>query len=78
MALSKIKGLEKIKAAYKPKANIAFLGKDDKVFKSFKNIPSVYLSDIKNLNTLDAINFKNLIIVDPEKSVDFLSKKMVK
>ena len=78
LALSKIKGLEKIKKAYKPKANIAFYGKDEKAFKSFKNIPSVYLSDIKHLNTLDAINFKNLIIVDPEKSVEFLVKKMSK
>ena len=45
---------------------------------SAKNIPHLTLRDLKNLNLVDLLNFRYLIISGPEKSVDFLQGKLHK
>ena len=76
-ALSKIAGFDKLaRSGSGNYALIALPEKSDAVFKSFRNIPSVYLEDIKNINLLEILNYKYLIMVDPEKCIKFLEAKM--
>lgn len=76
-AFSKIAGFDKL--ARTGKGNYALIvlpEKSDTVFKSFRNIPSVYLEDVKNINPLEVLNYKYLIMADPEACVKFLETKM--
>ena len=77
MALSKIAGFDKLSRTGKGNyALITMPERSDKVFKSFRNIPSVYLEDIKNINPLEVLSYKYLIMVDPEKCIKFLETKL--
>ena len=75
-ALSSVKGFEKI--AYK-KGNRAYLAlpaKDDNALKSFRNIGSVKVEDVRNTNTLDILNYKYVVIVNPAKSIKTLATRL--
>jgi large subunit ribosomal protein L4 len=43
-----------------------------------KNFSHVTLHDIRNLNVIDVMNFRYLVISNPEASVDFLQSKFTK
>jgi large subunit ribosomal protein L4 len=43
-----------------------------------KNFSHVTLHDIRNLNVIDVMNFRYLVISNPEASVDFLQSKLTK
>jgi large subunit ribosomal protein L4 len=76
-ALSKVKGFEKLSRTGKGNyALIAIPEKADNLYKSFRNIPAVYVQDVKNINPLDVLNYKYLIMVEPAKSIKFLEGKM--
>ena len=74
---AKIKGFEKLTNS-KKRACLAFCTRADTVFRSFKNIPSVYLEDVKNLNPLEVMRYKYLILVEPEKCMKFFEMKLAK
>lgn len=74
VSLSKIKdfsGLNKNKNA----AFLAFDDKNENMIKSFNNFGNVESGLIKDLNVLDLLKYKNLIIVNPEKSLEILKGK---
>lgn len=75
-SLAKVAGFDKLGRKTGNIALIALPEKSDNAFKSFRNIPSVYLEDVKNINLLEVLNYKYLIMVDPEKCVKFLESKM--
>lgn len=65
------KGLERRK-------NSAFLALDKKnmpVFKSFRNFGNVESGQVKDLNPVDVLKYKYLVIVNPEEAVNILSSK---
>ena len=74
-SLSKIKGLETLNRR-KRQTEIALFEKDENVLKSFRNISSVNLSDIRNLNPVEVMNHKSVIIVNPEKAIKFLESRI--
>jgi len=74
-SLSKIKGLEMLNRTKKKQNQITLFDLNATVLKSFRNIPSIYLSNVKNLNPVEILNHKNVIIVDPEKSIKFLESR---
>ncbi len=74
LSLSKIKGFEKI-AHKKTAAELILPGKNAVILKSFRNIPSIYINQIGNLNTLEILRHKLLILVDPEKCIKALENK---
>ncbi|MFA6445852.1 MAG: 50S ribosomal protein L4, partial [Candidatus Paceibacterota bacterium] len=76
LALSKVDGFEKIATKKHNAALIALSAKNSPTEKSFANFGSVALEEVRNLNPLDIINNKYLIITDPEKSVAFLAGKV--
>lgn len=74
-SLGKVKGFETMSSKRKNAAFIALGSLEENVSKSFANFGNVQVSDIKNLNILNLLNFKYLIISNPEKSIEFLSGK---
>jgi ribosomal protein L4 len=47
-------------------------GRNEKAEKSFRNIPSLEIVFLKNLNPMDVLQYKYLLIENPEEAVKFL------
>lgn len=74
--LSAIKGFENLKTK---KANAAYVGIGTRtlgVEKSFSNIGSVKVDEVRNLNPLDVLKYKFVVFTNPKESIDFLAGKM--
>jgi large subunit ribosomal protein L4 len=76
MSLGKIEGFERLLGSKKVVAHIATDSKDDTVIKSFNNIPYVKVNEIRNLNVLDILNHRYLVIVNPTESIKTLEAKL--
>ena len=73
MSLSKIKGYEKLVKS----RNAAFIvtpAKEVKVEKSFRNIGNLATGEARNLNLMDVLTYKYLVITNPEESIKNLSR----
>ena len=77
-ALEKVSGFETINT--KKHNNIFMLTPEpsEEVKRSARNIYLLTLRDVRNANTVDALNYRYLIIADPEKSIEFLQAKLQK
>jgi large subunit ribosomal protein L4 len=80
-ALEVMKNLSKA-SRYKPLANskkprvlTALFGRNEKIEKSFRNLPQLEIVFLKNLNPLDVLNHQYLLIENPEESVKFLESR---
>lgn len=71
--ISKISGFEKLATKKKNKAILALPKKDEKVSRSFRNIPGLQISEFRNLNILDILTYKYLILTEPQESLSFIS-----
>ncbi len=74
--LSGIKGFEKLSRTGRPVAFLALPARDEKTMKSFRNIPSVFIDTIQNLNVVDVMSYRYLVMAAPEEGIKFLSSKM--
>lgn len=83
-AVSTMKSLSKInefKNLISKKNNATYLAlakKDLNTVKSFSNLNNIKIDDVKNLNAMDVVNYKYLIIEQPEESVKFIQGKLEK
>lgn len=68
-SLSKIKNFEKLGTKKKNRAILALPKKDSDAERSFRNLPGLQISQFKNLNALDLLNFKYLVIANPEEAL---------
>lgn len=68
-SLSTIKGFEKLSMKKKNAALIALSERDTNVSKSLSNIGHVEAVEVRNLSPLALLNYKFLIIEDPEKAL---------
>ncbi len=75
--LGKASGWKDLASAKKNKALVALNGRNESAEKSFRNIPALETSFLKNLNPLAVLNHKYLIIENPEESVKFLDTRGV-
>jgi large subunit ribosomal protein L4 len=73
--LGKIKGWKPIATARKPKALTALFARNEKTEKSFRNLAQLEIVFVKNLNPLDILNYKYLLIEQPEESVKFFASR---
>ena len=73
--LGKAAGLKNIEVSKKPRILTALSGRNEKAEKSFRNIPALDIVFLKNLNPLDVLNHKYLLIENPEESVKFLESR---
>lgn len=74
-SLAKIEGFERFS---NKKGNVALLSvaeENDNAKRGFKNIKTISLSQVENLNALDVLNHSYVVIVDPERSLEFLMSK---
>ncbi|MEK7581780.1 MAG: 50S ribosomal protein L4 [Patescibacteria group bacterium] len=78
VALSEIKGLEKLSYKKKNTAYIAFSKKETSLEKTFRNLSQVEMGEARNLNALDLITHKYIVIVDPKEAMTLLEKRLTK
>ena len=73
--LSALKGFEKMVGGKKPNTYITVPAKSDILKKSFANIPTVEIDEVRNINPVDLLSHKYLIISQPTESISFLVGK---
>ena len=73
--LSKGSGIKTLASSKKPKVLTAVFGRNEKIEKSFRNLPQLDIVFLKNLNPLDVLNHKYLLIENPEEAVKFLESR---
>jgi large subunit ribosomal protein L4 len=74
--LTKIKGAEKFLAKKNNSAYIAVMKKDVNLDRSLSNFNNLKLDEFRNINPLDVLNYKYLIIDNPAEAFKFLENKM--
>ncbi len=74
-SLGGIKGFESLATKRKNTAYIGSAGKKAPVWKSFANFGNIFMEELRNINPADLINYKYLIIENPEKTLKFLEQK---
>jgi len=73
--LSKVKGFRPLASSKKPKVLTALFARNEKIEKSFRNLPQAEIVFVKNLNPLDVLNHQYLLIEQPEESIKFLASR---
>ncbi len=76
--LSGVKGFEKLVGGKKPNTYITIPAKGDTLKKSFANIPTVEIDEVRNINPVDLLAYRYIIISQPKESIAFLGGKMEK
>lgn len=78
IALSGVEGFGTLAKKRKNAALIATQGRNEFVSKSFHNFGNILLAETRNLNPVDVLQYKYLILVSPELAVKELSKRSEK
>lgn len=78
MALSGVKGFEKLSSKRVNAGLLALAEKNDAAEKSFRNIGSITTMDIRNLNPVQVMKAKYILIENPEKSLATVAARMTK
>lgn len=76
VALSKAPGFERLSGSKKVVAHIVMPESTENTRKSFNNIPFVRVDEIRNLNLLDVLNHRYLVISNPAESIKVLEAKL--
>ena len=75
-SLSKVKGYEGLATKIKNRAFIATDSYDENSINSFNNFSNISLDEIRNINPLDILKYKYLIIENPAESLRVLESKI--
>lgn len=67
--LSTIKGFETLKTKKRNNVLIASVSSDDNTVKSFQNFNNIMLENVRNLNPVDVLKYKHLILVGGDEAV---------
>lgn len=73
--LAKASGWKTLATSKKPRALTAIYGRSENTEKTFRNIPALDIVFLKNLNPLDVLNHKYLLIENPTEAVKFLESR---
>jgi large subunit ribosomal protein L4 len=76
--LSKVTGFERIVGGKKPNTYLTVPAKGDTLKKSFANIPTIEIDEVRNINPVDLLAFRYIIISQPTESIAFLGGKTEK
>ena len=74
--LSTVKGFEKMSGGKKLNTYMTLPAKNETVKKSFANIKTIEVDEVRNLNPVDLLSFRYIIISQPKESIAFLGGKM--
>ena len=77
-ALSGIKGFEKLGMMKKPNAYLTVPAKSDVIKKSFANIPGIVVEEVRNINPVDVLQYRYVVLAYPTESLAFLGGKTEK
>jgi large subunit ribosomal protein L4 len=69
-ALSKVDGLSKLIYKTGKRALLALPAKNELLEKSFRNIKSAQLAEVRNINLVDILNYKYVIFSEPKASLE--------
>ncbi|MCL9971963.1 MAG: 50S ribosomal protein L4 [Candidatus Pacebacteria bacterium] len=75
-ALGSVKGYEEVGTRRKNAVLFALATKDATVIKSFRNMTNVMVEEARNLNVMDVLKYRYLVIVNPEESVKKLADRI--
>ncbi|MDD4803566.1 MAG: 50S ribosomal protein L4 [Candidatus Pacebacteria bacterium] len=75
-SLSKIDSCSDIFTKKRNSAIIAISGKKSAFEKSFANVGNVEVDEVRNINPVDLLNTKYIVIENPEESIKFIENKM--
>lgn len=73
---AKVSGFETLNTAKANNILVVVPKKDDMLAKSFRNIFHTTLEDVRNLNVVDVMNYRYLVVASPEAASEILSAKM--
>lgn len=73
--LVKVSKWKVIENPKKAKILVALHERNEKIEKSFRNLPQIEIVFVKNLNPLDVLNYRYLLIENPAESVKFLESR---
>jgi large subunit ribosomal protein L4 len=73
--LAKASGFKTLTSSKKPRALTALFARNENTEKSLRNIPSLEIVFLKNLNPYEVLNHKYLLIENPQEAVDFLESR---
>jgi large subunit ribosomal protein L4 len=76
-ALAKASGRSELATKRKNAAVIALMTKDANIEKSFSNIGSLMTQEVRNLNPVEIMNKKFLVIEKPAESIKILQSRFV-
>jgi large subunit ribosomal protein L4 len=76
--LSKVKGFENLKTKRNNKAVVAIDENDVASKKSFANFSNIHTDEVRNINPMQLLKYKYLIIENPKKSLEVFSNKLEK
>lgn len=77
-ALAGVKGFERLLTKKKNAAYVTIALKSPAVVKSFSNFANIDLDDVKNMNPLDLLSHKYVLVVSPAASIKFIEGKLNK
>lgn len=69
-------GFEGLGTRRRNSALLAFAEQNEFVSKSFGNIPSVGIAEARNLNAFDLLQYRYLVVVDPDQALETLKGKI--
>ncbi len=75
-SLSKIENFKYILSKKNNSALIAIGKKNSALEKSFSNVGNVEVDEVRNINPVDLLNYKYLVIENPTEAVAFIESKM--
>ena len=77
-ALASVKGFEPLSYKRGKRAYLALAKGDGQILKSFRNLASVKVEEVRNLNPLDIMNYKYVVFVRPAEVLKALTARAVK
>jgi large subunit ribosomal protein L4 len=76
--LSAVEGFKRMVGGKKPNTYLTTPAKSDTIKKSFANIKTIEIDEIRNINPVDLLAFRYIIITQPKESIAFLGGKIEK
>lgn len=75
-SLSKISGFKDLLSKKKNSAIIALDSKNPSTEKSFRNFSNLFIDEVRNINPINLLKYKYLVISNPEKGISQIDSKL--
>lgn len=76
VAIAKGSGVEALATKRNNAALIVLKGRDENTEKSFRNFGNVEVKSVKDINPVDLLTYKYVVVADPKDSIEVLEKRV--